>query len=192
MNTKDNSRSKESKIKLKEAILKILDSGKTIQEVTVLEVCKEANINRSTFYSHYRIPAEILEEIENDTILKLTDYVNSNSMIDKGKGSIINELHYIKENKTIFKVLFAHSKSHFFIKRFEQMTETILDDLNKSINDKAQIPFFQAYVLAGSRAIMNTWIENDFKESEEYISQLLYDFNMSVLEKISNRQWLRV
>jgi len=42
MNTKDNSRSKESKIKLKEAILKILDSGKTIQEVTVLEVCKEA------------------------------------------------------------------------------------------------------------------------------------------------------
>lgn len=184
MNKKGNNRGKESKERLKNSILNLLDHGRLIQEITVMEVCNEANLNRSTFYSHYKIPADILEEIEEETIKSLAETLknfSTNSIED-----IISELRFIKEKRKIFNILYLHSRSYNFSDKFATLSINIMDEIKDSITDKTVIPYFYSYVLEGSRSIIFRWIQNNFTESEEYVASLLYSFNDVVLKSISS------
>ena len=48
MNTKNNSRSRKTRERLKEALLRLL-ARRDILDVTVSRLCQEAGVNRSTF-----------------------------------------------------------------------------------------------------------------------------------------------
>ncbi|MFD1904069.1 TetR/AcrR family transcriptional regulator [Paenibacillus rhizoplanae] len=51
------------KMVIKESLLKLL-TERSINKVTVTDICREANINRNTFYSHYASQFELLSTIE--------------------------------------------------------------------------------------------------------------------------------
>lgn len=56
-------RIRHTKQRLEDALLDILQH-KNINMVSVSELCKQADINRNTFYAHYQTPMDILKEIE--------------------------------------------------------------------------------------------------------------------------------
>lgn len=65
MNTKNNRRAQETRERLKLALLDML-ARDDILDVTVSALCDEAEVNRSTFYSHYDSVAELMDEIEQE------------------------------------------------------------------------------------------------------------------------------
>ena len=65
MNTKNNSRSRKTRERLKEALLRLL-ARRDILDVTVSRLCQEAGVNRSTFYSHYDSIGDLMEELEQE------------------------------------------------------------------------------------------------------------------------------
>lgn len=71
---KQDLRVRHTKQLLKNALLQILQV-KTIDKVTVTELCKTAHINRNTFYSHYRSPGDLLDEIEQNFASKILQAV---------------------------------------------------------------------------------------------------------------------
>ena len=52
MNTKDNQRVRLTKRLLRESLIKLLGK-QTIYDITVSQLCEDAEINRSTFYKYY-------------------------------------------------------------------------------------------------------------------------------------------
>ena len=100
MNTKNNSRYKMSSEKIETAFLALI-LNKNYDDITISQVCKQANINRSTFYAHY-------DDI-NDLIIKIE------SRFAKGMASIFNfgerrtheafveMFNFVKENKYFYK-----------------------------------------------------------------------------------------
>lgn len=72
MKQKENQRIALTKRLLKENLLQLM-SGKSIQKITVRELCEAAEINRSTFYNHYGCPADVLLEIENGVVADLEE-----------------------------------------------------------------------------------------------------------------------
>ena len=52
MNTKNNKRKRESMQKIEQVLIEFLQS-KELSQVTVSDICKKANLNRSTFYANY-------------------------------------------------------------------------------------------------------------------------------------------
>ena len=56
---------------IKAALFKILET-KDLSAVTITELTQKANVNRRTFYTHYRNIADILNDIEEDLIAALT------------------------------------------------------------------------------------------------------------------------
>ena len=56
---------------LKDALLSLMEE-KSINKITPTELCRRANINRNTFYSHYRAPEDILHEMEDEILKDLT------------------------------------------------------------------------------------------------------------------------
>ena len=61
-------RIQKSKEAIRNALIKIL-SYKSLEEITITEIAKEANINRKTFYNNYENVYQVIEEIENDIVI---------------------------------------------------------------------------------------------------------------------------
>lgn len=64
---KTDARVKYTKMVLKNALLELMKE-KTVNRITVREVCDKAGLNRATFYTHYADCFALLENIENDLL----------------------------------------------------------------------------------------------------------------------------
>ena len=62
MEKKENQRITLTKRLLQEALLLML-RDKTINRISVRDLCEKAGINRTTFYNHYSCPADVLNDI---------------------------------------------------------------------------------------------------------------------------------
>ncbi len=63
MAQKENQRIALTKKLLQEGLLRLLDQ-KTLDRISVTELCRESGINRATFYNHYNSPLDLLNSIE--------------------------------------------------------------------------------------------------------------------------------
>ncbi len=61
---------------IKAALFHIMEE-KDISSITISELTQKANINRRTFYTHYRNITDILDEIEGDLVQSLTELMRN-------------------------------------------------------------------------------------------------------------------
>ncbi|MDE7400366.1 MAG: TetR/AcrR family transcriptional regulator, partial [Oscillospiraceae bacterium] len=59
---------------------------KELSKISISELCRRAQINRKTFYRHYRSTADIIEELENSLLGELSAIlrIGNNSIFDVG------------------------------------------------------------------------------------------------------------
>lgn len=71
---------------IKEALFRLMEE-KDISSISISELTQKANINRRTFYTHYRSITDILEEIEGDLVEALEMLVQSIDFNAPRKGA---------------------------------------------------------------------------------------------------------
>lgn len=64
-----------SKKMIRAAFIELL-SEKDVQKITVVDIIKRAELSRNTFYAHYQDVYAVLEEIENDFIEEMNNYLD--------------------------------------------------------------------------------------------------------------------
>ena len=64
-----------TKNNLKTALVKLLENHK-IEDISIVELTKLANVNRKTFYLHYNEIPSVLREIENTTYDKVKNLIS--------------------------------------------------------------------------------------------------------------------
>lgn len=62
---KEDRRVKYTKQAIRDGFLRLI-AKKPIEKITVTEICREADINRGTFYAHYSDPYELKRSVENE------------------------------------------------------------------------------------------------------------------------------
>ena len=151
-----------TKQKLKEAIIGLLQE-KSIDKITVRELCDTAGLNRGTFYLHYDTPAMLLKEIEEDFLTQNRKLFES--FWQKGREQNIMEalFSYIKENRDIFCILMGpHGNPYFTTDLFDGMRDGILDQwqLEFPAYQKEDLDFIYEYVFLGSTRLILNWLED--------------------------------
>ena len=66
-------RVKMTKRLMKEALIDLMDQ-KPLEKITVTEICKIADVNRSTFYAYYEDTRALMLEIEDEVLEHVTVY----------------------------------------------------------------------------------------------------------------------
>lgn len=138
-----NKSSLQTKEKIKEGFAKLIQEKKTINNVTITNLCQEIGINRSTFYSHYDNIYGIAEDIQNETLSvllfeeKYTDINDIFSYFDK-------VLDFIKQNENLYKMLLNCDEPVTFLSRINVLlTKKVLCYFNtEDLNLKLKISFF--------------------------------------------------
>ena len=70
MTTQENRRSRITRRVFRESLTELM-LEKGMQKISVNEICKRADMNRSTFYAHYEDQFDLLREIEDEFLIAL-------------------------------------------------------------------------------------------------------------------------
>lgn len=81
MAQKENQRITLTKKLLQEGLLRLLEQ-KSLDKISVTELCRESGINRATFYNHYNSPHDLLTSIEAKLVTGLKEIINSPKTAD--------------------------------------------------------------------------------------------------------------
>ena len=81
MAQKENQRITLTKKLLQEGLLRLLEV-KTLDNISVTELCRESGINRATFYNHYSSPQELLDDLEHRLTTELKGIIGNPQTIE--------------------------------------------------------------------------------------------------------------
>lgn len=183
MNTKNNQRTRLSKLLFKNALMDLLKEKGSVAKISVRELCDRAELNRSTFYAHYNEPKDLLYEIETELLDATEEHLKKiGEENDAGAHKyILSFLQYIRQNDKQFRTLLIDTADPDFRSRF--MQQSIIQFVN---NLRIELPkeleqYIFSYILNGSTGIIIQWIRSDYAVNENEIVNLLFSINQSAL-----------
>ncbi len=158
-------------VKMDEAFLKIL-YNKEFEYITVQEICREAGVNRSTFYLHYETVGDLLEETMGYIYSRFDRHFPNMSMDAEKINSLPVEdlyfitpeylvpwLNFIKENQRLFETFITRHETLGIVKSYENIFSNVISPIltKNKIPTEDQEYIFLFYV-EGIIAIVKKWI----------------------------------
>lgn len=185
MNKKEDRRILYTKMVLRESLLDILKS-KPLSQVTVSEICRDAEVNRNTFYSHYDTPYDIMHEAEDELFETLMKDVEN---IKDGKGIILAACKSLEQNKKMSEFIFAEiDSSRLFAKIVSSLEKSTSDNIKKIQTEKQKLLAHYAYIFneKGTNAILKDWIMNGFNQPAETVAELIFFLDETINHSIEH------
>jgi len=118
---------------IRTALLELLQEKK-FEKITVTDIVKRADINRSTFYAHYPDVMGLLEELMEDTVNRSIDLVSGIDMLQflEEPMPVLEKLIAIgEENMEIYKLL---GNSDFAMRQVERMKNVLVENAAGAVN----------------------------------------------------------
>lgn len=173
--------------KMDEALLTLLDK-KDFEYITVKEICRTAEVNRSTFYLHYETLNDLLQECAEYIIYQFIQYMphDTEQFLKKIQTCPTKDLYlitpeylnpylnYIKEHKNIFLTAIAHASSLQMNEAYEKLNCHVLTPILNRLNVPAsEQKYILKFHIGGIMAIIKEWIKTDCLDSVNHIAEVI-------------------
>lgn len=178
-------------IKTKHAIYKTfveLLNEKDINQITITDVAKRANINRKTFYNYYSDINDVMEEIENLVVaafIKNIGTVEFTNMADFLTEIFINFTETVNHDLEFYGLLFKTNNRSFLIAKIVDILKKYVQQRIEETETLDQKRFKVAVDLCipGIISVYMNWFTNSYDYSIEELSSLLTDFILNGIQK---------
>lgn len=151
---------------------------KKIQDITVRELSDMADINRGTFYLHYKDVFDLLEQIESGLLEELEDVLNryhAQDLLSKPSLVFAEVYSLVKDNSDIVGILIGDNGDLNFVNRLNDIVrEKCLKDWMELFRPKESGIFdaYYAFIVAGCIGIVKWWLGNGMKETPEGMANM--------------------
>lgn len=161
---------------IKEALFQIMEE-KDISSITISELTQQANINRRTFYTHYRNISDILDEIENDLVEALGVLLRNVDF--KAPRKSVNELftglhRLITEEFDYYFHIVRGDMRSMLMSRLKnlvrKMTDTFLNQLIRG--HSGNVPMVSSFIVGGFFNMYLEWYNHPNGYSLEQAADL--------------------
>ena len=178
MERKDNQRVLLTKRLLKEGLLRLL-SEKDLAQINVSELCREAGINRATFYNHYAIPQDVLRELEQDMARDLRNLAPKIQTVETARKYTEDICVYLYDRRDLIRILLncktdedlleiiSETNCRFW-SQFGQRQEHGLDESGA----KLMVTFFSS----GAYYLIRQWLLEDVQKTPQEVAELVFRF----------------
>ena len=177
MNTKDNQRSRLTRMLMKQAYLDLMHRTAP-GKISVKDICTAAQLNRSTFYLHYAEPNDILIELEDEAIADVSNALrsigNSHDARTNAMNYLLEFLRYIRRHDDLFRTfLVENSDPHFRRKLQNCAKEMICQWFTVELAPEYK-EYAYTYLVSGCIDLLIEWIRSNFQMQEEQLGTILY------------------
>lgn len=168
-------RIRRTKRQLRLGLLQLLQE-KPVQDISVREITELADLNRGTFYLHYRDVFDMLEQIENETLRELQEIFDAYPTHREGPSALLHEIFlYLADNKDLAQALLGtHGNRSFFNKMRGLIRDNCFANWTHLYNKQKADNFepFYAFVLSGCMGLLQSWLEAAKPKAPEEMAHL--------------------
>lgn len=175
MNRKNNKQFQGSDIRMKQAMLELMNTM-PFDKITVRLICERADVNRSTFYAHYADIYDMIGQMETNLQKKLMEnYPVPEEVTPLSPESFIIFLKFIREHRDFYRVALKARQEFPIRQGFEPLWEQVIRPLclKAGIFSESEMMFYFVGFQAGFTTILKHWVEKDCVESEEKVAQII-------------------
>lgn len=159
--------------------LSALMKQKNIKDITVKELCEYADINRGTFYLHYKDIYDMLDSIEqelSEKFLQIFQKYNSETNEDFPYPLFLEIFKLVDDNAELFRVLIGPNGDISFIMKIFKLynIHCLQSEFNKlSPQFSMDQVYYSNFILYGCVGLIEQWLSRDTKESPEKMAELI-------------------
>lgn len=169
---------------MKEALLELL-AEKPMAKISVTDICKVADVNRSTFYAYYQEIPELLREIEDEVLSHIPIALDPAQIVTNEQfiGELEKFFDYAKANGNTFRVLMFRSEEERFS---SQLVKMVFDycRIKNNIEDHILVKYAYAYCIHGAVAIVKEWIKDGFPVSSHDFAEAIMKMAVLVTDEM--------
>ena len=170
------------------ALIELLENN-DFADISIMDVCKKAGVNRSTFYAHYDNTYDLLKEAFQGMIAGFLSECTFNDPVDLSDMRNLSKedlnfvspkyllpyLEYIKKHRRLYRIYAENAHSFEANKMDDYMIENIFVPIyaKHGVTDKKLIYYMQKYFLKGLDAIINEWVRNDCEDDILFICEII-------------------
>lgn len=172
---------------LRDALTELMKE-KTFDEITVSDLTTRADINRGTFYLHYRDKYDLLEQSEEEIIEGIKDIRNKKKLLtleDIHTFDYMNEpipfvtelFEYLQDNADFMTVILgAKGNPAFHIKLKSVMRDIMAEGILMHLKeDELFVPlgYLSAYAISAQLGVIQHWLDTGMKETPDKVSLII-------------------
>ncbi|MBU5315484.1 TetR/AcrR family transcriptional regulator [Clostridium bornimense] len=180
---------------LKDGLIELM-LEKSINDISVKELTEKIDLNRGTFYLHYKDIYDLLDQIEDEFLQDFNQIMFSHSkdQLDCTLISLLVDIfNYLKANSSICTVLLSNNGDRNFINKIKEVIRvkcfsvwTVMFKFPKT----NAFDYFYTFIVSGCIGIFESWLNNGLKESPYEIASLTESFilnGINALEMTSTK-----
>lgn len=187
MSDREDKRYQQAEVRIREAFLTLMEE-KSFEGMTATDIIKRADVNRTTFYCHYRDKFELLDVVENEFWEPLAEYISRKTGSELTEAFFHDTIHeivaYYDQNREKLRLLTKKNNDPHYWDKFSNKFQKVF----MRIFEVNQISIPEAYALSAFVAmissILMTWVSNDFRESPEELSEITFRIFSGIPERI--------
>ena len=164
-----------TKAALTRALFELLGE-KEFDKISITELAQRADVDRKTFYLHYRSVEEILEEFYEDTIARLREGLERERIFDgqvdmPGFFRVLNGV--IAENMPLYRRLVRGTGYTYFIEQIRAVLQHAVEDALavRGVVDQTHVRLCSEFFAAGVMRAYLVWLRGEVELTEEQFAE---------------------
>lgn len=172
------------------AALTTLMMEKDINDITVREIAELADVNRGTFYAHYRDVRDLLTQLEENIFasLEVTSRACDPATPEEDAMTYLEKiLTLCAENADVYRALVCRNGDVDFQQRlFDMLKNLYLSEFLRVHypENPARRDYFCTFIVSGMLAITSDWLLSGARESPREVARMAGDFIRSGLHAL--------
>lgn len=179
-----------TRLAIREALVGLIKE-KGFDALTVRDIVLLANINRGTFYLHYKDKFDLLEKTETEILNEIYQIFIKTSSIgfdadhvtDQLQELIISLLVYVKDHAELMHAILGLQGDYSLVKRFRVMLDQNLKlgVLSGFKEENFLVPkeYLIAYIIQAHLGVLQSWLGSGCQEPPAEIARILFQLSFN-------------
>ncbi|WP_143315006.1 TetR/AcrR family transcriptional regulator [Clostridium sp. HBUAS56017] len=149
---------------------------KNLEKITVTDIVTRAYINRGTFYAHYQDTRAVIEQIENDIIEKLLEFLGEShykNFFQNPLPLLLKISKWLEDDLDFYKILINSNGSEQFLVKLKNIFVNYMEndsDIQKHIKKTPEFLIQAHFFTGGIINIFQVWCRGEIESSLNELS----------------------
>lgn len=172
-------------VKMDDALVALLEQ-KEFNDISIIDICQKAGVNRSTFYAHYDNMYDLLDETQERAVSEFftsfgasvdaTDFskMSADELIFISPQYLVPYLTFVKKNRRLYKV-YNNSNAFPIGEMDKRLIENIFVPIyaKNGVTDKRIVEYMSHYFISGITAITMEWVKHDCEDDILFVCEVI-------------------
>jgi AcrR family transcriptional regulator len=167
---------------IRKAFVELLHE-KGFERITVTDIVSRADINRGTFYAHYRDTMAVLDQIENEIAVQMEGLIeecNKKDLIKDPMPVLLEMGRILQDNFEFYRLLITSSESGSFLRKLRTVfVKKMMDDPRTKARYRNRDKFYinLTFFAGGMTAVYEDWFAGKIDKPSEEIAAMVCEHN---------------